>query len=106
MKGMATVARPLFPDAQALADFCRANGIRRLSLFGSRLKGTARPDSDVDLLVEFEPDRIPGLIGMAGMEIELSEMLGGLHVDLRTPLDLSRFFREEVVRTAEPQFVA
>lgn len=91
----------LFPDREALASFCRRNGIRRLSLFGSRLRGTARPDSDVDLLVEFEPDRIPGLLEIAGMEIELSEMLGGKKVDLRTARDLSRFFRDEVVRSAE-----
>lgn len=103
---MATTVRPLFPDQQVLAAFCRSHGIRRLLLFGSRLKGTARPESDVDLLVEFEPDRIPGLMGMAGMEIDLSEMLGGLPVDLRTPLDLSRHFRDEVLHTAEPQFVA
>lgn len=103
---MATLARALFPDRQALAAYCRANGIRHLSLFGSRLKDAARPDSDVDLLVEFEPDHIPGLLGIAGMEIDLSEMLGGHKVDLRTTGDLSRYFRHEVVRTAEPQFVA
>lgn len=103
---MATIAPPLFPDREALADFCRANHIARLSLFGSRLKGTARPDSDVDLLVEFEEGKKPGLLGIAGMEIELSEMLGGLRVELRTRFDLSRYFREEVERMAAPQFVA
>lgn len=96
----------LFPDHEGLAEFCRRNGIRRLSLFGSRLKGTAGPDSDVDLLVEFEPDRIPGLLGIAQMEIELSEMLGGKRVDLRTAEDLSRYFRDEVVRSAELQYAA
>jgi len=94
----------LFPDQQALALFCRSNGIRRLSLFGSRLRGTQRQDSDVDLLVEFEPGRTPGLLGIAGMEIELGEMLGGEKVDLRTPADLSGRFRDEVVRTAQPQY--
>jgi len=64
-------------DEEALARFCEAHHIRRLSLFGSQLKGTARPDSDVDLLVEFEPDHIPGLLGIADMELTLSEMLGG-----------------------------
>jgi uncharacterized protein len=103
---MATLARPLFPDQEALAAFCRANGIRRLSLFGSRLKGTARPDSDVDLLVEFEPEAQVSLFDVAGMEFELSDMLDGLKVDLRTALDLSRYFRDEVVRMAEPVFVA
>lgn len=88
---------------EQLARFCRANGIRKLSLFGSVLKGTARPDSDLDLLVEFERGRTPGLIRMAGMENELSDMLGR-KVDLRTPADLSRHFRDEVVRAAEVQY--
>ncbi|GAB4177103.1 MAG: nucleotidyltransferase [Rhodocyclaceae bacterium] len=92
-------------DEAALAQFCRVHHIRRLSLFGSRLKGTARPDSDIDFLVEFEPEHIPGLFGIAGMEIELSEMLGR-KVDLRTPGDLSRHFRDEVVRMAEVQYAA
>lgn len=72
-----------------------------MSLFGSRLKGTARRDSDVDLLAEFAPDRIRSLFDIARMERELSALLGGLHVDLRTSQDLSRYFRDEVVRTAE-----
>ena len=93
-------------DAEALAQFCKAHHIRRLSLFGSQLKGTARADSDVDLLVEFDPDHVPGLLGIAAMELTLSEMLGGRPVDLRTAQDLSRHFRDEVVRTAEVQYVA
>ncbi len=92
-------------DQQQLAVFCRAHHIRKLALFGSVLKGTARPDSDIDLLVEFEPAHIPGLLGMASMEIELGEMLGR-KVDLRTPRDLSRYFRDEVLRTAEVQYAA
>ena len=87
-----------------LAPICRRHRIRKLSLFGSRLKGTARPDSDVDLLVEFEPDAVPGLLGIAAMELELSALLGGRKVDLRTAQDLSRYFRDEVVRTAEVQY--
>ncbi len=93
-------------DQEALAQLCRRHGIRRLSLFGSVLKGTARPDSDIDLLVEFEPDAIPGLIGMAAIEAALSELLGGRRVDLRTAQDLSRYFRDDVERTAEVQFAA
>jgi uncharacterized protein len=72
--------------------------------FGSQMKGTAKPASDIDLLVEFEPGAIPGLLRMAAMEIELSELLGGRKVDLRTAQDLSRYFREEVVRTAKVQY--
>ena len=89
-----------------LAPICRRHRIRKLSLFGSRLKGTARPDSDVDLLVEFEPDATTTLFDMARIEIELSALMDGRRVDLRTAGDLSRHFRDEVVRTAEPQYVA
>ena len=89
-----------------LETFCRAHGIRRLSLFGSTLKGTAGPDSDVDLLVEFYSDRIPGLLGLAAMEDELSKMMHGRRVDLRTPNDLSDLFRESVLKEAELQYAA
>jgi predicted nucleotidyltransferase len=74
-------------------------------LFGSVAKGTERPDSDVDLLVEFEPDAVPGLLGLAEVEAELSALLGR-SVDLRTPNELSRHFRHRVEDTAEVQFVA
>jgi predicted nucleotidyltransferase len=96
----------LFPDGEALASLCRRHRIRQLSLFGSTLKGSARPDSDIDLLVEFEPQAKPGLIALAGIELELSLLLNGRKVDLRTPDDLSRYFREEVLTTAEVQFAA
>ena len=91
-------------DEATLARFCEQHHIRRLALFGSQLKGTARPDSDIDLLVEFDPEHIPGLFAIAGMELELSDMLGGRKVDLRTAGDLSRYFRDEVVRMAEVQY--
>lgn len=93
-------------EPATLADLCRRHRIRKLSLFGSQLKGTARPDSDVDLLVEFEPDAAITLFDMARIEIELSSLLGGRKIDLRTAGDLSRYFRDDVVRTAEPQYVA
>jgi len=98
-----TMHKSLNVDSATLAHFCERHHIRRLSLFGSQLKGTAGPQSDVDLLVEFDPECGPGLLGIAGMEIELSRLLGRT-VDLRTPGDLSRHFREEVVRSAEPQY--
>ena len=91
-------------DATTLARFCERHHIRRLALFGSHLKGTARPDSDIDLLVEFESGHVPGLLALASMELELSDLLGGRRVDLRTAEDLSRAFRDEVVRTAEVQY--
>ena len=83
-----------------LAPICRRHGIRRLSVFGSVRAGTARPDSDVDLLVEFEPGRLPGLLGISAIEIELGEMLGK-KVDLRTAADLSPHFRDEVLGKAK-----
>lgn len=91
-------------DATILARFCERHYIRCLSLFGSQLKRGARPDSDIDLLVEFELGRIPGLLALASMELELSELLGGQRVDLRTVEDLSPYFRDEVVHTAEVQY--
>jgi hypothetical protein len=92
-------------DPEVLADVCRRHHIRKLSLFGSQLTGTAGPDSDIDLLVEFEPDARPSLLTMAAIEMELSDLLGR-KVDLRTAEDLSRYFRDEVVREAEAQYVA
>jgi predicted nucleotidyltransferase len=99
-------SRCLFVDFEALSLLCRRRHIRRLSLFGSILKGRDRPDSDVDLLVEFEEGRKPGLLALSGMEAEFSALLGGRRVDLRTREDLSRYFREEVERTAEIQYAA
>lgn len=93
-------------DQDALAELCRRRHITRLSLFGSVLKGNDRPDSDVDLLVEFEPGAAPGLLGLAAIEAELAALLGGRAVDLRTKEDLSRHFRAEVIRSAEVQYAA
>jgi hypothetical protein len=91
------------PDA-ALADFCRRHHIRRLAFFGSVLRDDFRPDSDVDVLVEFEPGHVPGL-AFFGMQDELSRLLGR-KVDLNTPGFLSAYFREEVLREAENAYVA
>ena len=89
--------------SEKLQGFCRKNHIKKLSLFGSALRDELTPESDIDLLVEFEEDHIPGLITLAGMEIELTEIIGR-KVDMRTPLDLSRFFRDEVVSQAKVQY--
>jgi predicted nucleotidyltransferase len=80
-----------------VAAFCRRHHIRKLALFGSVLRDDFRPDSDVDVLVEFEPGHVPGLIRLAGMELELSEILGGRKVDMNTPMGLSPYFRDEVL---------
>jgi predicted nucleotidyltransferase len=89
---------------EQIADFCRRNGVRKLSLFGSALAGKLRKDSDIDLLVEFQPGETPSLIDLARMERELSEIVGGRKVDLRTPNELSRYFRDEVLSTASVQY--
>jgi hypothetical protein len=89
-----------------LRRFCERHGVRKLSLFGSTLKGMGREDSDIDLLVEFQPDARPTLLTLAAMEDELSHLMGGRRVDLRTPAELSRYFRQEVLREAEVQYVA
>ena len=89
---------------EQIASFCRERHIRRLAIFGSALRPDFQPDSDIDVLVEFEPDHIPGLFGIARMERELSALLGGRKVDLRTPEDLSRYFRQGVLEEAEVQY--
>ena len=83
--------------------FCRKNHIRKLSLFGSVLREDFGPDSDVDVLVEFEPGQTVGLLRLAGMEIELSTVFKR-KVDLRTPAELSRYFRQQVLDSAEVQY--
>ena len=90
--------------AEKIADFCRRHHIRKLSLFGSVLRDDFRPDSDIDVLVEFEPGQTPGL-AFFGMEIELSEILGR-KVDLNTEGFLSSYIRDEVLKEAEVHFVA
>lgn len=86
-------------DDTALRAFCREHGIRSLRLFGSAARDELRHDSDLDLLVEFEPGRTPGLLGIAKLELELQELVGR-DVDLRTVGDLSPYFRDDVVSTA------
>jgi uncharacterized protein len=95
--------RPEMPT-DLIADFCKRHGIRKLSILGSYLWDDFRPDSDIDFLVEFYPEHIPSLLGVVRMERELSELLGGRKVDLRTPRDLSRYFREEVMAHSEVQY--
>ncbi len=87
-----------------IREFCNRHHVRKLALFGSVLRDDFGPGSDIDVLVEFEPEQIPGLFGMARMERELSALLGGREVDLRTPEDLSRYFRQEVLEKAEVQY--
>ena len=91
-------------DEKRIAAFCREHQIRRLALFGSALRDDFRPESDVDVLVVFDPGFAPGLLRIASMERELSPAFGGRKVDLRTPEDLSRYFRQSVLDQAEVHY--
>ena len=96
----------VFEDKIGLAAVCKRHGVKSLSLFGSTLKGTATPESDVDILVAFDESARPSLLDMVQMELELTDLLGGKKVDLRTANDLSHYFREDVVASAVLQYAA
>ena len=87
-----------------IADFCRRNHIRRLAFFGSVLRDDFGPDSDVDVLVEFETRARVGFFELYDMEQELSHLLGSRKVDINTPKNLSKYFRDEVLRESEVQY--
>ena len=93
------------PDAAILAAFCRRHNIARLSLFGSVLRPDFRPDSDIDILVEFPPGQTPSLFDLGGMQQELTALFGR-EVDLKTPGFLSRYFRDQVMREAQVKYAA
>ncbi len=100
---MSVAELPIRIDRDRIAEFCRARGIRKLSLFGSVLRDDFDPArSDVDVLVEFLPGRIPGW-EFFGWGEDLSEAIGW-KVDLHTPNSLSKYFREEVLREAMPMY--
>jgi len=92
-------------EDEALSDLCQRHGIRQLALFGSALRNELETDSDIDLLVEFEPGQVPGLLGLSAIEMELEELLGR-PVDLRTAADLSRYFRDDVRAAARALYDA
>ncbi len=94
-----TVAHIEIPEAE-IAEVCRRNGIRRLALFGSVLTNRFSESSDIDVLVEFRPHERVGFFRLADIEDELSRLLGCRKIDLRTPMDLSRYFRNEFLQNA------
>ena len=94
-------AQIFFPK-ERIAEFCRTHHIKKLAIFGSALRPDFRADSDIDVLVEFEPDHVPGL-AFFGMQEELSTILGR-KVDLNTPQCLSRYFRDKVLQEAVVQY--
>ena len=91
-------------DQDLIAEFCRKHHMTRLSLFGSVLRDDFGADSDVDVLVEFDRLHVPGLIRLGAMAEELSDILGGRQVDLLTPEDLSKHFRQEVLAGARVEY--
>jgi hypothetical protein len=91
-------------NKERLADFCRRNNIARLSFFGSVLRDDFTSESDIDVLVVFKEGRTPGFLEVARIERELSLVLDNRKVDLRTFQDLSRYFRTEVLASAEVQY--
>ena len=90
---------------EKIRDFCERHRVSKLSIFGSVLREDFKPSSDIDILVEFKKDAEVGFFDLAAMELELSELLG-YKVDLRTADELSRYFRDEVIKTAEVQYVS
>ena len=92
-------------DRAAIADFCRRHHIRKLALFGSVLRGDFRPESDVDVLVEFEPEHSPGLIALYDIEGELQSLFSGHRPDLVTFKALNRWIRDRVLAEAQVQYV-
>lgn len=92
-------------NKERIADFCWRHNIERLAIFGSALRDDFSADSDIDVLVDFLPGHVPGFFGLFDMEEELSAIFGGRKVDLRTPEDLSRYFRDKVVTEAQVQYV-
>ncbi len=97
--------RHLIIDKEKIAEFCERHDIHRLAIFGSALRDDFGPGSDVDVLVHFTSGHVPGFFRLFDMEEELSNLIGGRKVDMRTPEDLSRYFRDQVVASAEVQYV-
>jgi len=94
------MAQIAIPEAN-IRQFCIHNQIKRLALFGSVLRDNFRADSDIDIIVEFMPDTRVGMLTMARIERELSQIFEGRKVDLRTPAELSRYFRDDILQNAE-----
>jgi len=90
---------------EKVAEFCKRHHIQRLAIYGSALRSDFRPESDIDVLVDFAPGHTPGFFKLFEMEDELSTLFGGRKVDIRTPQDLSRYFRDKVIESAKVQYV-
>jgi predicted nucleotidyltransferase len=100
------IARHFGATGRGLAGFCRKHKIKRLSFFGSVLRKDFKRDSDIDVLVEFETGKTPGFLRLADIEAELSGLLGGEKIEMRTPQDLSPHFRDRIIHEARVQYAA
>jgi uncharacterized protein len=103
--GKITMNKKITIDKNKIAEFCKKHHIQRFSIFGSALRHDFNPESDIDVLVDFEPGHVPSLFKLFEMEEELSKIFGERKVDIRTPQDLSRYFRDKVMEEAEVQYV-
>lgn len=101
LEGDNAVKKLIEENKEDIIEFCRDNYIDEISLFGSVLTDDFDSESDIDILVRFQPSHTPGFFDLIRMEDELSSILGERTVDLRTPADLSRYFRSSVIRDAE-----
>jgi len=101
---MLSMSLEIAAQEKEIAEFCRRRRIRKLAFFGSVLRDDFRPDSDVDVLVEFEPGASVGLFELYDMEQELSRYLDGREVEINTPRSLSKYFRDDVLAEAEVQY--
>ena len=98
------MAAQIRPEPQRLAEFCRRHGVRKLSVCGSVLTPDFRSDSDIDLLIEFDPEAHPGMVSMHEVEQGLSDLYGGRPIDLLNPKYLNRRIRDRMLREAEVLF--
>jgi hypothetical protein len=99
------MGKNIFTDKEKIRDFCERHYIQRLAIYGSVLRNDFDQDSDIDVLVDFVPGHVPGFFRLFEMEEELSVIFGGRKVDMRTPQDLSRYFRDKVIASAQVQYV-
>ena len=95
---------PISVPYDRIAEFCQRYHVHKLSFFGSVLRDDFRPESDIDVLVEFEPGKTPGF-AIVTMQQELSQLFAGRTIDLRTPQELSRYIRARVMAEALVQYV-
>ncbi|MFW6137046.1 MAG: nucleotidyltransferase family protein [Candidatus Aminicenantaceae bacterium] len=104
-RGKMPINKEITIQKDKIAKFCKKHHINQLSIYGSALRDDFKPESDIDVLIEFDPNHVPSFFKLFEMEAELSVIFGGRKVDSRTPQDLSRYFRDKVMEEAESQYV-